>query len=200
LEVAGTIATLGPRYRRSHHEPVGGRYVDSSITYTDHLIAIPENFGLEQAACVCETYITAYLNVLMLGELEDGEAARETTSKRGADVILDQFGGKYLAGNLKALAVGGRLVIIGPMGRAKAEINLGALMVKRQQVIGSVLRSRSVAEKAEIVAQFTNTVMPLFEQGAIEPLIHAVLPLEQASEAHRMMEASEHFSKIVLRP
>nr|NIW23981.1 zinc-binding dehydrogenase [Gammaproteobacteria bacterium] len=128
------------------------------------------------------------------------EAVREITAKRGANVILDHIGGKYLNGNLKALAVGGRLVIIGLMGGAKAEINLGALMVKRQQVIGSVLRSLPVADKAEIVAEFTNTVMPLFESGTIEPLIHTVLPLAEAAEAHRMMEASEHFGKIVLKP
>jgi NADPH:quinone reductase-like Zn-dependent oxidoreductase len=128
------------------------------------------------------------------------EAIRELTDRRGVDVILDHIGGKYLAQNLASLAVGGRLVIIGLMGGAKAEINLGTLMVKRQHVIGSVLRSRPVAEKAGIVRRFTAAVMPLFEEGAIAPLIHAVLPLEQAAEAHRMMEASEHFGKIVLKP
>jgi NADPH:quinone reductase-like Zn-dependent oxidoreductase len=126
------------------------------------------------------------------------EVIRKVTDKRGVDVILDHIGATYLASNLTALAIGGRLIIIGLMGGAKAEINLGALMVKRQQLIGSVLRSRCVSEKADIVKQFSATVMPLFERQEIVPLIHAALPLAQAAEAHRMMEAGEHFGKIVL--
>ena len=120
-------------------------------------------------------------------------------SKQGVHVILDHIGAGYLAANLAALASGGRLVVIGLMGGAKAEINLGLLMVKRQQIIGSVLRSRPVPEKSGIVAEFRKVVMPLFEQGEIRPLIHTVMPLAAAGEGHRMMEASEHFGKIVLR-
>ena len=73
-------------------------------------------------------------------------------------------------------------------------------MVKRQHVIGSVLRSRSVAEKAEITARFVKDVMPLFAAGEIEPLIHEVLPLSAVAEAHSVMESSAHFGKIVLTP
>jgi len=263
LEVAGTIEALGPGVDgfeigdRVMSLVGGGGYAEYAAAYASHLIRIPAAMSLEQAACVCETYITAYLNVFMLGGLTDGdsvllhgggggvntsgiqlcraltpasrvfvtaspgklervaalgatdvidyktqdfaEVIRGATSKRGVDVILDHIGGRYLASNLAALAVGGRLVIIGLMGGAKAEINLGLLMVKRQQVIGSVLRSRSVAEKAAIVRLFTEAVMPLFEHGAIEPLIHTVMPLAAAGDAHRMMEASEHFGKIVLK-
>lgn len=264
LEVAGTIAALGADVTefavgdRVMSLVGGGGYAEYAVAYADHLIRIPASMSYDEAACVCETYITAYLNIFLLGRLEDGEtvllhgggggvntagiqicraltpksrvivtaspgkvarvaelgahdvidykdrdfaqAVRELTDKHGADVILDHIGGKYLAQNLASLAVGGRLVIIGLMGGAKAEINLGTLMVKRQEIIGSVLRSRGVAEKAEIVRRFTTAVMPLLAGGEIAPLIHAVLPLDQAAQAHRMMEASEHFGKIVLKP
>ena len=123
---------------------------------------------------------------------------RNDTNQHGADVILDHIGSAYLTTNLNALAVAGRLVIIGVMSGAEAEINLARLMVKRQQVNGSVLRSRPVDEKAAITARFTAEVLPLFAAGTIEPLIHAVLPLEDVAEAHRTMEASAHFGKIVL--
>jgi NADPH:quinone reductase-like Zn-dependent oxidoreductase len=125
---------------------------------------------------------------------------RAFTDNRGAGVILDHIGGPYLTANLKSLGVGGRLVLIGVMGGAKAELNLATLMVKRQQIIGSVLRSRPVPEKAAIIADFTKVVMPLFARGAISPLIHAVYPLEEAAAAHRAMENSAHFGKIVLTP
>ncbi len=128
------------------------------------------------------------------------EVLRDETKGRGADVILDHIGSAYLTSNLKALSVGGRLVVIGVMSGAKAEINLARLMVKRQQIIGSVLRSRSVAEKAEITARFVEEVMPLFAAGKIEPLIHDVMPLSAVAEAHSIMESSAHFGKIVLVP
>jgi putative PIG3 family NAD(P)H quinone oxidoreductase len=126
------------------------------------------------------------------------EIAHSDTEGRGVDVILDHIGRTYLTNNLKALAVGGRLVIIGVMSGAKAEINLARLMVKRQHVIGSVLRSRPIEEKTAITEHFIGEVLPLFASGAIEPLIHEVLPLKDVSEAHRAMEASTHFGKIVL--
>ena len=129
---------------------------------------------------------------------EFDEAVRNDTNQHGADVILDHIGSAYLTANLKALAVSGRLVVIGVMSGAEAEINLAHLMVKRQQVSGSVLRSRPVDEKAAITARFVVEVLPLFASGTIEPLIHEVLPLEDVAEAHRTMEASAHFGKIVL--
>jgi putative PIG3 family NAD(P)H quinone oxidoreductase len=263
LEVAGTIVELGRGVDgyavgdRVMSLVGGGGYAEYAAAHAEHLIRIPDVLDFDQAACVCETYITAYLNVFMLGGLNDGDSVllhgggggvntsaiqlckqlsprskifvtaspgklervadlgadrvidyknedfaaviREETAKRGVDVILDHIGGAYLASNLAALGVGGRLVIIGLMGGPKAEINLGLLMVKRQQVIGSVLRSLPVAKKAAIVKRFTDEVMPLFAQRRISPLIHTVLPLEAAADAHRMMEAGEHFGKIVLK-
>jgi NADPH:quinone reductase-like Zn-dependent oxidoreductase len=115
-------------------------------------------------------------------------------------VILDHIGAKYLEPNLKSLAIGGCMVLIGVMGGIKAEINLAMMMVKRQRIIGSVLRSRPVAEKASIIKQFEQTVVPLFASETISPLIHTTFPLSNAAEAHELMESGGHFGKIVLIP
>ena len=127
------------------------------------------------------------------------EAARELTGGRGVVVVLDSIGAPYLERNLAALAVGGRLVIIGLMGGAKAEIGLGPLLVRRLQVIGSTLRARPVEEKAAIVAGFVARFGAALEKGEIGPVVDRVLPLAQAAEAHRLLQASEHFGKVVLR-
>jgi len=126
------------------------------------------------------------------------ERVRALTDGRGADVILDHIGGDYLVDNLRCLALYGRLVIIGLLGGNKAELNIGQLMVKRQRVIGSVLRARPVAEKAEICRAFRAEVMPLIEDGRLEPVIHARLPLERAAEAHRLMGENANIGKLLL--
>jgi NADPH:quinone reductase-like Zn-dependent oxidoreductase len=126
-------------------------------------------------------------------------AVREESGGRGADVVLDSIGAPYLARNLESLAVGGRLVLIGLMGGAKAELNLGAVVAKRLSILGSTLRARPVAEKAAIVAGFLARFGSALEAGALDPVVDRVLPLDQAGEAHRAMKASEHFGKIVLR-
>ena len=125
-------------------------------------------------------------------------AARELTDGRGVDVVLDSIGAPYLTKNLEALATGGRLVLIGLMGGAKAEIPLGALLMRRLSVIGSTLRTRSAAEKAEIVADFLARFGSALASGAIGPVVDRVLPLAQAGDAHRIVKASEHFGKVLL--
>jgi NADPH:quinone reductase-like Zn-dependent oxidoreductase len=127
------------------------------------------------------------------------EAVLRYTEKRGVDVILDHLGAAYLAQNVKALGVGGRLALIGVMGGRKAELDLGSVLTKRLSILGSTLRPRPVEEKASIIRLFEHEAMPHFASGEIAPLIHRVYPLEQAAEAHRAMEASEHFGKLVLR-
>jgi putative PIG3 family NAD(P)H quinone oxidoreductase len=122
----------------------------------------------------------------------------ELTGGRGVDVILDPIGGSYLEGNLGCLAVGGRLVVIGLTGGARATIDLAVLMIKRQQVIGSTLRARPVEEKEVIVEGFEETFWPAVEAGRLQPVVHRVLPLAQAGEAHRIVAASEHFGKVIL--
>jgi len=119
---------------------------------------------------------------------------------RSANVILDPIGARYLQRDLDALASGGRIVVIGSMGGQRvAEIDTGMLLMKRAQIIGSTLRGRPVEEKAAIVAAFVERFGTDLDAGRIRPVIQTVLPLERAADAHRMMDASEHFGKIVLR-
>jgi len=264
LEMAGTVRELGPGVDRwSVGDRVvglvgGGGYAEYAVAYADHLMRVPESLSFEEAACICEAYITAYLNVFMLGGLEDGdnvllhgggggvntaaiqlckalqpdtrvlvtaspgklervaglgadlvidyrsqdfaEEVRRFTEGQGVAVILDHIGAAYLASNMKSLSVGGRLVVIGVTGGIKAELNLALMMVKRQRIIGSVLRSRPVTEKAAIIAEFANKVLPLLAERSIVPLIHKVYELGDVAQAHRDMEASAHFGKIVLVP
>jgi putative PIG3 family NAD(P)H quinone oxidoreductase len=124
--------------------------------------------------------------------------ARVREETGGVDVILDMIGAKYLTRNVEALAANGRLAIIGLQGGAKAEIDLGALMRTRAQVIGTVLRSRPAAEKAAIVAAVRERVWPLVESGAVRPVVDRVLPMRDAAEAHRVVEAGQNIGKVVL--
>ena len=262
LEVAGRVEALGegvesPAVGTAVFALVaGGGYAERVVARADHCLPVPEAMGWREAACIAETYLTAWLNVFELGELADGEAVllhgggggvntaavqlcgvfapdstrfvtasggkvervralgvehvvdyrtedfaevvRRETDKRGVALVLDHVGGPYLAGNLAALAVGGRLVQIGVMGGAKAELNLARLMVRRQRIVGSVLRSRPPAEKAALIGRFAARVMPHVTRGEIRPLVSAVLPLAEAADAHRAMAEGRHFGKIVL--
>ncbi|MBT1072609.1 NAD(P)H-quinone oxidoreductase [Pelotalea chapellei] len=264
LEVAGVIEELGPGVsgwqvgQRVMTLVGGGGYAEFAVAYAGHLMAIPESMSFEEAACVCESYITAFLNVFMIGEFKDKQAAilhgggggvntagiqlcraltpasklivtaspekmervkevgadflinfretpdftetvKEITGKKGVDLILDHIGAKYLAPNMNSLAYKGRLVIIGVTSGIKAELNLALMMVKRQQIIGSVLRSRPVPEKSEIVAEFTRRALPKFADRTIVPIIEKVFTIDQVADAHRMMEEDKHFGKIVLK-
>ena len=263
LEVAGTVDAVGEDvtdWKRGDRVMAligGGGYAEFAVAHAGHLMTIPENMTFAQAACVCETYITAFLNLFRLGRLKDGESAllhgggggvntaaiqlcrqlapesplfvtassgkvdsvralgaqhvidyrqssfdeeiREITGGRGVDVILDHVGAEYLQKNLKSLAVYGRLVIIGVTSGPRGEVNLALMMVKRQQITGSVLRPRSIAQKEEIIRDFRDRVLGLFASGAIEPLVSHEFPLQEAASAHRLMETSGHFGKIVLK-
>jgi len=126
------------------------------------------------------------------------EEVRKATDGRGADVILDNMGAKYLGRNVEALATEGRLVVIGLQGGRKGELDLGALMQKRGAVISTSLRARPVEEKAAICASVVEHVWPILADGAVRTLVHTTLPLDQAAEGHRIMEASDHIGKIVL--
>ncbi|HEX6056050.1 MAG TPA: NAD(P)H-quinone oxidoreductase [Intrasporangium sp.] len=123
---------------------------------------------------------------------------RAANNNHGADVILDNIGAKYLARNVDALAVNGRLVTIGLQGGRTAELDLGKLMSKRGAVIATTLRARPAAEKATIVAAVREHVWPLIEAGQVRPTINSRYPLDRAAEAHREMEASTHIGKILL--
>lgn len=264
LEVAGTVAALGDSVTRwAVGDRVmallgGGGYAEYALAWEDHAMPIPTALDFQQAACICETYLTAYLNLFLIAELDDlpnqatllhgggggvntaalqlcnqlaprattivtassGKVERvaqlgasvvidyqkesfaprvkEITDQRGANVILDHIGAAYLRANMQCLAVGGTLMLIGVMGGTTAELNLALAMVKRQRIIGSVLRSRPRPEKAALIASFSEVVLPLLAKGTIAPLISEVYPLENAAAAHRAMEAGSHFGKIVL--
>lgn len=128
------------------------------------------------------------------------EATREFTGGRGADVVLDIIGAKYLGANVAVLATGGRIVTIGMQGGRKGELDLGALMVKRGSISANTLRARPVADKSRIVRGVREQVWPLVEAGTIRPIIHTSLPMADAMEAHRLMESSDHLGKILLLP
>ncbi|MFF7453724.1 NAD(P)H-quinone oxidoreductase [Kitasatospora sp. NPDC008115] len=127
------------------------------------------------------------------------EVLREATGGAGADVILDIMGAKYLPRNVDALAVNGRLVIIGLQGGVNGELNLNTLLRKRGAVIATNLRGRPLAEKAAIVAAVREHVWPLVASGVVKPVVDRVLPLTEAAEAHRVVEAGEQVGKVVLR-
>lgn len=126
------------------------------------------------------------------------EVVRAATEGRGADVILDNMGAKYLARNLEVLAVNGRQVSIGMQGGTKAELDLGLLMRKRAAIIATSLRARPVAEKAAIVAAVREHVWPLIEAGRVRPVIDTVLPLADAARAHQVLDGSQHIGKVLL--
>ncbi len=263
LEAAGTVEALGEgvtglaRGERVLALLGGGGSAALASAHAGHVMRMPPNLSFEQAACICETYITAFMNLFLYARLADGEtvllhgggggvttaamqivksltprtrilvtastgkvervkalgadvvidyktedfaeAVQRHTDKRGVDVILDHLGGSYLAQNVRSLATGGRLAVIGVMGGRKAELDVGRVLASRLSILGSVLRPRPVAEKAAIIHAFERDVMPYFAAGRLVPLIHRVYPLEQAAEAHRAMEAGEHFGKLVLR-
>jgi putative PIG3 family NAD(P)H quinone oxidoreductase len=123
---------------------------------------------------------------------------RDATEGRGADVVLDVIGAKYLARNIDVLALGGRLVVIGLQGGRRAELDLSALMAKRAALSAATLRSRSDEETATIVAAVREYVWPLIESGAVQPVIDRVLPMSEAAEAHRVVETGEHVGKVLL--
>jgi putative PIG3 family NAD(P)H quinone oxidoreductase len=125
-------------------------------------------------------------------------ATGEATGGRGADVILDIMGASYLAGNVAALATGGRLAIIGLQGGQRAELDLGALLAKRGTLFATRLRPRPAADKARIVRGVRDEVWPLLESGAIRPVIDRRLPLARAADAHRIVESSAHLGKVLL--
>ncbi|MEV7212172.1 NAD(P)H-quinone oxidoreductase [Kitasatospora cineracea] len=126
------------------------------------------------------------------------QVVREATGGAGADVILDIMGAKYLQRNVDALAVNGRLVVIGLQGGTKAEVDLSAMLAKRAALVATNLRGRPLGEKAAIVAAVREHVWPLIEAGAVRPVVDRVLPVTEAAEAHRVIESGAQVGKVLL--
>ncbi|OYY71681.1 MAG: NAD(P)H-quinone oxidoreductase [Rhizobiales bacterium 35-66-30] len=123
---------------------------------------------------------------------------KRLTDGKGVDVILDMVGGPYIARNLSALALEGRLVQIAFLQPSRVDIDLMPIMLRRLTLTGSTLRARSVPLKAAIADHLRRDVWPLLETGTVRPIIHATFPLEQAEAAHALMESSAHSGKIML--
>jgi putative PIG3 family NAD(P)H quinone oxidoreductase len=127
------------------------------------------------------------------------EAVIRETGGQGVNVILDLVGGDYLEGNVACLALHGHVVIVGVVGGATAMLDMRGLMRRRASIHGTLMRSRSSDEKAAVTSAFADFALPLFESGALEPVIDSILPLEAAADAHRRIESNESYGKVVLR-
>ncbi|MFM7657652.1 MAG: NAD(P)H-quinone oxidoreductase [Burkholderiaceae bacterium] len=127
------------------------------------------------------------------------EVVKSLTDGKGANVILDMVAGDYVNRELRCLADDGRLVIIALLGGATGEINFGEVLRRRLVITGSTLRPRPVAFKRHIAQQLRSQVWPLLESGRIKPVIYQTFPLEQAADAHALMETSTHVGKIMLQ-
>lgn len=262
LECAGEVIEVGREVSdwkvgaRAMALLAGGGYAEEVVVDAGSAMPIPSGVSDEEAAGIPETFITAFLNIFLLGKPRTkgyvlvhgggsgvGTAATslcqeagltvvvtagtdekcerclqhgadvainyrteeftprvlEATQGKGVDVVLDCVGGRYLGANLKSLAVGGALIVIGLTGGTRGELDLATLLRRRLRVEGSTLRARSAAEKAEIVRSFLGRFGEALESGRVRPVVDRVLPLEQAAEGHRVLKASEHFGKVVLR-
>jgi putative PIG3 family NAD(P)H quinone oxidoreductase len=126
-------------------------------------------------------------------------AVKELTNGRGVDVVLDMVAGDYVQRNIDALAMDGRLVMIGRQGGVKSEIDIMPILRKRLVLTGSTLRTRSIEEKGALANAVHQHVWPLFESGAVQVIVHQTFPLRDAASAHRVMESSAHVGKLVLQ-
>ena len=126
------------------------------------------------------------------------EVMQAETEGRGINVILDMVGGNYIPRNVKALAIGGRLVQIAFLGGATAELNFAQVMVKRLTITGSTLRPQSNVAKAAIARSLETKIWPMLADGTIAPVMDSTFPLAEAAMAHAKMETSKHIGKIVL--
>jgi len=126
-------------------------------------------------------------------------AIRMAAGGDGIALVIDFLGASSFALNVEVLALRGRLVLVGTMGGAKVEADLGTILRKRLTVIGTVLRSRPIEERIELVQSFSHTMLPLLASGRLNPVVDRVVPLEDAASAHEAMERNENFGKIVLK-
>jgi putative PIG3 family NAD(P)H quinone oxidoreductase len=153
--------------------------------------------GSEAKAAACR--LLGADHAILYKHEDFAERVLQLTEDHGADVILDHIGAQYLEPNLACLATYGRLVIIGLLGGAAGQFNIGRLMVKRQRIIGSVLRARPVEEKASIAQAFRKVALHRFATGELKPVIHEVVPLEQVRRAHELIAANANIGKVILR-
>lgn len=165
---------------------LGGRAFGTSRT--PDKIERAKQFGLESGYEVPEPSALKGLSAF----------AKTVTGGRGFDVVLDLNGGPYFAASLEAMALKGRIVLIGAVAGSKADINLHEVLGKRLHIIGTVMRARSLQEKIATTTAFAREVGPLLDQGTIQPVIDSIFSLEQIQDAHRRLESNDTFGKVVL--
>ncbi len=263
LECSGTVLEVGEDV--NHFVPgdrvmallTGGGYAEEVVVPARCTMKTPSGLTNIEAGGVPEVFLTAFLNLFLIAELQPGETALiqggsggvgtaaiqlvtaagaravvtagsedrcqrcldlgaiaaidyhqddfveqtlDVTKGRGADVVLDCIGANYLSRHLQALAVGGRMVVIGLQGGATEEIDLSYLMRRRISLTGSTLRARPTEEKGLIIDSFLDRFGSDLETGALSPIIDRFLPFDQASEAHRLLASGEIFGKVILSP
>ncbi len=152
--------------------------------------------GTAEKAAACEELGADGVNYR---EKDFSEAVAGLTAGEGVDLLLDLVGASYWDRNIASLRSGGRMVLLGLLGGASAEVNLGAVLSKRLSIIGSVMRSRSTEEKAEVTARFRERTLPLLESGELKTVVDSILPLEDVRQAHERMEENLNTGKIILR-
>ena len=123
---------------------------------------------------------------------------RARTEGHGADVIVDLVGGSYWAGNLACVAHDGRIALIGLTGGSRTEVDLARLLALWVTVVASTLRARPVADKGALVAGFSAWGLPRLADGRLRPVVHDLLPLARAADAHRMVESDAPVGKVVM--
>ena len=255
MECAGSVIEVGKEVfgwkngDRAMALLPGGGYAEQAVVDAGSAMHVPDTLTDEEAGAFPEVFITAFLNVFMLGVARRGETLlvhgggsgvgtaattlgklaglrvvvtagsaekcslclqhgadeaidykREDFAQRvkDVDVVLDHIGARYLAKDLQVTRIGGRVVVIGSMGGAKsAEIDVSAMLAKRQSIIGSTLRGRTREEKARIIEAFVARYGDDVRNGRIRPVIDSVIPIKRVAEAHRRMN-EDHFGKVVL--
>ena len=163
----------------------GGRAFGTSRT--PDKIERAKRFGLQSGYAVPEASALTGLS-----------AFAESVTDGGFDVVLDLNGGPYFAASLEAMALRGRIILIGGVAGGTANVDLYQILRKRLHVIGTVLRARSLSEKVAITTAFAREVGPLLAEGTVQPVIDSIFPIEQIQEAHRRLESNETFGKVVL--
>jgi tumor protein p53-inducible protein 3 len=263
LEMSGVIEKVGSNVNgwtegdRIFALLPGGGYAERVSIPAGMAMRIPDNYSFEEAAAIPEVFLTAYLNLFVLGGLKSnqtvlihagasgvGTAAiqlvresgstsivtassdekrstclqlgaslaidykagpfaakvKEATGGYGVNIILDFIGAPYWEQNIESLATDGRLLVIGMMGGSKVkDLELGVLLSRRLQIIGTALRSKSSQDKIRLNDQFADFALPRFADGRLKPIIDSVWDLDEVNEAHEYMEQNKNTGKIILR-
>jgi NADPH2:quinone reductase len=258
LEIAGEVEAVCGESAFATGDAVmglvpGGGYAEYAVLDAALALPVPQGMRWEEAASLPEAWMTAWLNLVEVGQLNAGErflvhagasgvgaaaiqlarllgatvfagagsgaklefcrqlGAHQCYDRHqqasfadgvrewgGADLILDPVGGSSLADNIACLNMDGRLVLIGVMGGARAEVNLAQMLMKRLTLRGSTLRNQPLAVKARLARALADTVLPAFADGRLRPTVDAVYPLAEVADAHRHMESNRNLGKIII--